>query len=459
MSFFAKKLILALVLVGCTFALCLMADESEGISLDQNGKDREFSIQEYPALHMTQLTLANGMRIVLKSTDDDCEFCVRLAALGGYASLPIEERASGELAASLVVESGVGDLSADKLSAYLYDHSIEMHMKIEPFTRGLDASLPEESLEPFFSLVQKTFTAPKFTREAFANVLSKKRTELAQKGSESCLDDILNLVPIQEKQAFRPLQTKDLSKADLKKAKQFFLAAFSDPADFVCIISGDIDVEKTKKLAIEYFSKIPKRERDLNFIQPSYSKAPKAIVMKIQNLPNCSESLVRLAYPLEIQLDYVKLEQLELICQVMETRLRNIVKSHTYDAKGVDVWYELPLYPSLEHPWLTIQFHVANDHAKPTVELVQEELKKACKKSLSQEEINLAGQLKQQSSQLWEHDNDYWIVLLSNHYLWGWDPARIAEKFKNPTTMDFQAVHSTLRDSLLIDQYTFSTPY
>ena len=76
-------------------------------------------------------------------------------------------------------------------------------------------------------------------------------------------------------------------------------------------------------------------------------------------------------------------------------------------------------------------------------------------KGLAAEEIKLAAKIKRQSLQLWEHDNDYWIVLLSNHYLWGWDPQKIAEKYKNPELLDPQQIHATVRSSLLMEEYSF----
>lgn len=445
------KLFLTLALFFCTSAFILNAQESK-----QDADPEIIKIQEYSDLQMTELTLKNGMRVIIKPTDDDSEICIRLAALGGYASRSPLERASGELSANIVMESGIGDFCADKLSAYLYAHSIEFNLKIEPYARSIDASLPEESLDAFFGLVNKTFTAPKFSPEAFIAVLSKKRSELARKGNETSIDDILNLVSVQEKHALHPLTAKDLDQANFNKAKQFFLSVFSNPADFVCIIAGNIDVDATKKLAIQYLSTIPSQKTDQKFVLPSHSKAPKTIATKTQNLPYSNESLVRLALPLQMTLDNIKLEHLELICQMIENRLRNMVKNHSYDAKGVDVWYELPLYPSLEHPWMTIQFHVDNNHIRPTIDLVLEELRKVCQKGLSPEEVKLAIKLKKQSLQLWEHDNDYWIVMLANHYLWNWDPHRIAEKFKNPVIVDPKAIHSTIQAALLMDDYTFS---
>lgn len=428
--------------------LCFLGYNLYGSEIEQTPQ----KIKEYSDLQVLELTLDNGMRVVLKKTDDDSEVSAKMVALGGFASEPSEDRVSCELAADVVLESGAGNLSDDKFDAYLYDHSIELNLKIEPFTRSIDASFPEDSVDSFFSLINNILTKPNFNQGVFANVITKKKNELLHKCEHSSIDDILNLVSVQEKDALNPLKIKDFEKANFEKAKQFFLKAFSNPSDFVCVIAGDIDIEKTKNLAIQHFSQLSNPTKQ-KFVQPQYKSAPKAMALRTQNLPKSCESLVRIALPLQVKLDYTKLEQLELICQIMESRLRNVVKNHSCDAKGVDVGYELPLYPSLEHPWLTIQFHIGNDHSKSAIALVFDEFQHVAQKGFTAEEIKLAAKIKRQSLQLWEHDNDYWIVLLSNHYLWGWDPEKISNKFKDALIMDAKEIQATLNSALLIDEF------
>lgn len=417
-----------------------------------SAEENEAKTHEYSQLKLTELHLENGMRVILKQTDDEDEVSVRLVALGGFSSLAPNDRASGELAAAIVMESGIENLSADKFSALLYNDSIEFNLKIEPFTRGIDASLPEESLATFFDIVNKTFTAPHFNSEAFIAVIAKKKCGIARKKDENRTNDILELISSDEKKALSPLKLKDLDGASLKKSKQFFEGSFANPADFICIIAGNFNIEKVKKLTSQYLANIPKKATTQKFSMPRYTQAPKSIATKVQNLPNSQESIVRLAFPLNLELDITKLEQLEIICQIIEIKLRNRVKSPEYNAKGVDIWYELPLYPSVEYPWMTIQFYVDNPHIKPVIAMVFEELKRLKSVGVSQDEIQLAAQMKKQSLDLWQHDNDFWIVLLSNYYLWGWDPQSLSQKFSGQTTLDLKEIQSMIRSSLSIEE-------
>lgn len=418
--------------------------------------EESIKTQEFDELKLTEFTLNNGMRVVLKQTDDGDEITARLVALGGFASLSSSDRASGELAGAIVMESGIGNLSADKLSALLYHDSIEFNLKIEPFARGVDATFPADSLKSFLSLVNEIFVAPQFNQEAFVAILSKKRSQLKSKEASVSKNVELSFLSKKEKEALRPLTAKDLNHLNLNKSKQFFEAAFSNPGDFILVVAGDFDKEQMKKLTAQYLGTIPVKTVNQKFALPSYGEPSRKGTIKVQNLSGCNESVVRIAFPLNLKLDQLKLEQLEVTCQIMENRFRNIVKSNICEAKSVDVWYDLPLYPSLEHPWMAVQFYMDNANVKPMIKLIFEELKRIQEKGVTQEEVNLAIQMKKQSFGLWKNDNDFWIVLLSNHYLWGWDPMGIARKFNDAKPFTHQEIHAMIRSALVIEDYTSS---
>lgn len=432
----------------CVLSLCGELPDREDIST----QDAVVKMHDYPGINLAEFTLKNGMKIILKQTDDASDVCLRIAALGGYAASNHDECASGMLAANIVTEGGVGDLSGDKLSAFLYDHSIEFNLKIEPYARGIDATFPLESLDATLNLIKQVFISPQFNQESFKNILSKKKRELsAKKEKEETLAPILSLILDSENKHFF-FKRSDLNRIDFNKTKQIFLASFSNPADFVCVIAGKMDIQKVKELCVDYLSSLSSTQIENKCLFPCHGKVSKKAVSTIQELPNHNECLVRLAFPLQIHLDYDKLEQLELICQILETRLRQVIKKFSEDTKGVDVWYELPLYPSLEHSWMTLQFYVSQNDVKEVNRLVLEELKNSCKHGFSTEEIQLATLLRKQSLQLWEHDNDYWIVFLSNHYLWGWDTQKIVEKFNNPVMSNSRELRATISSALRFEE-------
>lgn len=406
-----------------------------------------YDLKEYPALKMIEFTLQNGMRIVLKHTEDN-DISLRLVALGGYTSSSVEDRASAELAASTVIESGIGDLCTDKLSAFLYDKSIDYQLKIEPFTRVIEASFQEESTGALFTLIHQTFTNPKFSLEGFHSSKTKKKQDLLHK---STTDSLLSVINDNEKK-LSPLSIKSLDQADFRKAQEFFLKAFAKPNEFLCVIVGPIDFEAFKQLCVEHLACIENKKTSFQFSLLNFEKPSSTLIKRIHNLPNGQESMIRLGLPLQIHLNSTTTEQIEVICQILESRLRNRMRSQI-ETKSVDIWYELPFYPSLEHPWMTIQLHVYTPFIQKNIDIVLEEVQKLIQQGLTAEEVILATQIKRQGLKLWEQDNDYWIILLSNHYLWHWDPQSIMLKFKDPQLVDFKAIQNTLKQALLLETY------
>ncbi|BBI16570.1 insulinase family protein [Neochlamydia sp. S13] len=432
-------------------------ENAKSLSFDPENLVREVVFDEKKAstLPISEWRLKNGMKVILKQTnDEENEISVRLVALGGYGSVEPEDRASAELAASVAMESGIGEWCPDKLAVLLYDQSIELNIKIEPFVRSIDASFPPESLEIFFTLVKKIFQQPRCTPEAFNHVLKSKKDELTRRGREVDSDRLLKVIAVHEQHALNPLSFTDLKKARVSQSERFFRAAFSNPADFVCIIVGKVNPEKIKKLCSDSFSALDVQKIDQKFILPHYKKAPKVRVTKIHHLPHNQESLVYLSLPLHLCLDPTRLEHLELACQMIETRLRNHIKNHSSESRGMDVRYELPLYPSLEYPWITVQFHVDDKQINSTLNLALQQIKSICREGFSLDEVTAASQIKQKRAKLWRCSHDYWIILLSNHYLWKWDSKKIVEGFQMPQAIDPKEIHFTLCHSLLIDEYT-----
>ena len=91
---------LKFLLIICFSFLSLSFCKAEEKLSDESVNPAIVKIQEYSDLKITELVLKNGMRVVLKHTDDDSEISIRLAAAGGYAAMSADHRASGELASS-----------------------------------------------------------------------------------------------------------------------------------------------------------------------------------------------------------------------------------------------------------------------------------------------------------------------------------------------------------------------
>ncbi len=408
-----------------------------------------------PSLGIVELKLNNGMRVCLKPTAfDEDEVLIRFTARGGYADLPPDQRASGELAAQVAWESGLEGVSTDKLSALIYEHAIELYGKVMPYHRVIEGTTDVGGIECFFDLAKRYSTQKHFTREGFERVICNNREMIQayERARLSPFEEWSRLVHTQEVAALKPLSLQDLSSMDFDRAKQFFEDYFSNPADFVCVIVGNFEVEKIVPLVSSYLGAIPIKNATRQHInQPP--QFPEGVWIK--RIPACyeTESLASLTFPLAPIKDPKQLHFAKLIAQVLETRLRAIIDQQFGICLSASL--ELPLYPGLHLTWLSIQYRAPQAKIEAIKNRILDEINRALRDGPSEDELSCSWKLLRQKDELWQQDNQYWLSLLSDHLLRGWDWQEVQKAFSlepAPGSGPFKEIMQTF---LYSDHFSF----
>lgn len=458
--------------ISCLYALLLcslgglQAKESPYLTLASKAivsKVVEENILEtkyFSDLNLTQLILKNGMTVWLKPTNfESDEIFIKLTALGGYASLDPSDRPSGEIAAQIAWESGLGDLSTDQLSVLFYEHSIELATKIHPFNHSIEGNSGKEGLQTFLKCVNMLFTQHKLTetgkKEAISNaakVLSKINSD-----SEQAYETAFLQINTQNASFLKLLTMKELNQINLEKAKSFFENCFSDPSSFACIIVGSFELSEAKKLVNEYLSVIPKKINGQLFQKKFETYFPPGVTHKVIPLPGRSDSLTRVTFPLQTVLNEKNIPSMEFMCQIIEARLRGVITSKMDYSHGVDVSYEFPLYPLLENPWISIRFRSDMSDVNRIKDLILKELKYLQENGSVEQEMLEIKRLESGSEEFWLRDNFYWVSMLSNYFLWQWSPEQIhkAESANQSLTLD--TINKMLKTYFLLSNYSVIT--
>lgn len=408
-------------------------------------------------LNLTQLILKNGMTVWLKPTNFETdEIFIKLSALGGFASLDSSERISGELAAPIAWESGLGNLSTDQLSVLLYEHSLELVTKIQPFSRLIEGSLGKRDLHAFLKCVNMIFTQHKLTeagqKEALKNavkILSKIDSD-----SEQTYENAFLQVNTQYAPFLKPLTMKDLNDVDLRKAKSFFESSFSDPADFVCIIVGSFELIEAKRFINKYLSVIPKKPPNSIFQKQFTTDFPPGVTHKVIHFTGRSDCLSRITFPLQTALNEKNIPSMEFMCQIIEARLRGVITSRMEFSHGVDVSYEFPLYPLLNNPWISIRYRSDISDIDRIKDLILNELRYLQEKGSIEQEMLEIKRLESGSEEFWLRDNFYWVSMLSNYYLWKWSPEQIYKAESETQNLTLDTINNMLKTYFLLSNYS-----
>jgi len=410
-----------------------------------------------------ELTLSNGMIICLKPTNyEEDEILVRLSANGGYSLFNEIQRASAELAPQVFLESGFADLTPDKLSVLLYQTSVDFSVNINASNRSLEAICPSDGLETALKLMNLSFTKRKFNETAYSSVIERAKESVRKRNLDfdSTFQEAYMATNTKNFMALRHLSASDIMRADFATSRRFFDYAFSNPDDFVCVIVGDFKEDEIRPLLEKYLGSIPAGEpKNTNLNQVSVS-FPKGVISK--QIPNqrFGESLVRLTFPIQVEITEKNIFAVELTCQLIEEKLREKIKSQFNTTHGVDVAYEFPLYPSLELSWICIQFRAEPKAIDSINKLVLTELKNLQNIGPSQSDLENAKIQQKQSDEYWLRQNDFWLASLSNYYLVGWDPKHVVQNAKKEKKLSIEIVNEILKNYISLTNYTtiWSTP-
>lgn len=416
-----------------------------------------------PNVSVKELTLSNGMKVWLKPTNfEDDEILIRLSAKGGFSLFNESQRASAELAPQVFLESGFADLTPEKLSVLLYETSVDFSVNVKGFSRSLEASCPADGLETSLKLMNFTFTKRKFNESAFKTVINQANDSLRKRNLDydSTFQEVYMATNTENLSALRHLSGADIRRADFITSRKFFDEAFSNPEEFVCVVVGDFKEEEIKPLLEKYLATIPSTKQQFKSFHPFKVSFPKGVNSKEIAGQRLGESLVRLTFPIQVEINEKNVFAVELTCQLIEERLREKIKATFNTTQGIDVAYEFPIYPSLELFWISIQFRGEPKSIEPISKLILNELKELQATGPSLFDLENAKIQQKQSDEYWLRQNDFWLASLSNYYLVNWDPKNVVLDAKKEKKLSVEKINDILKNYMSLTNYTkiWSTP-
>lgn len=432
----------------------LYAEEAVSDAVQEQYKN---SIKHFEKLNLSVLTLDNGMKVCLKPTEYEMdEIIIKVSALGGFAALDPEKRSSGRMASQIAWESGMGGMTADQMSVFLYEHCLEFFPKIHAYSRTVEGSAHRNGLEFFLKGIQMLFTKQHCTKEGYQTAIAQAKASCEKNRSdfEQIYEAAFLATNTRDFEPLKSLCLKDLENVNYEDAKDFFYRSFSDPSEFICVIVGNFKNEEILPLLKKYLESIPKPKEPFTLKRVACPDFPQGITQKLVPFSTKKDSLTRLTFPISVVLNEDNIHLFEFVCQIIEARLRRIITEKMKISHGIDVAYEFPIYPFLDKPWMTIQFRSDAKLVDRLTTIVLAELKSLQLRGVTQEEVEEIKKFEQGSDEFWFHDNAYWVSVLSNFYLWGWKPESIQRNREQMSSVNDPTVNAILKTYFSLEHYS-----
>lgn len=292
--------------------------------------------RSYPELKTDEIILKNGLKILLRPTNDKQETLYLTAfARGGTSDLPSECYHRLEGTAGYMEMGGIEAVDSDSLSAYLCQEGISLNISISSHWHEIMAMAPVNRSLELFNLMFEKMHSPELR---FADFEEIRKEELESFGKESLLEQMMKRSPDRmldsrldsltgniQNQKFPERTRRDIEQMNLDEIAEYYKSLFTNPSGFTIIVSGNFHTEVIKRQLISTFGRMqsPKGAK-------MYTYIPFCIIRNsyIEEFPNDNENQTLLEYVFagNYHPSLTETLKLKLVRDIIQSRLLQVLR-------------------------------------------------------------------------------------------------------------------------------------
>jgi zinc protease len=272
----------------------------------------------------TELTLSNGVKVVLKPTDFNNDQVI-LGGLryGGWSLLPDSDVFAAHYASSIVGQMGVLNYSPNDLVKVLAGKSVSSSAQVSSLNESVGGSSGSSDVEAMLQLVYLQMTQPRKDAAIYSAYVDRQR-ELAQNNlarPESVFYDTVTATLYNNNpRVLRAAKPSDFDQLALDRVLDIYNSRMSSARDFTFFIIGSFEVEKIKPLIATYLASLPAGEIPVAFRDEGV-RPVKGVVKKEVHAGSEPKSTISLSFTGEVEYSRAERIRLQALVEVMNIKL------------------------------------------------------------------------------------------------------------------------------------------
>jgi len=377
---------------------------------------------------VTEWTLSNGVRVIVKPTDFEVDDVVITGySNGGEAMAPDAQYLTARWADTLTDLGGVGDFDQESLGKILTGKAVRVSTTIGETSESIDAGGSAKDLETMMQLVYLRITAPRKDAQQFevfkANFKEQITNALRSPEFRYARESQLALWKGNVRR--KPPEPTDVDKLDLDKALDFYKQRFGDVSDFTFVIVGDIKVEQLKPLVETYIASLPgkgrkEKEKDLKIRKAS------GIIKKEFKLGSEPKASVQLDLHGNQKWTRDDDRDMNILSSVLSMKLRETMREDMGGVYGVGARGRLSRSPVQERSF-TISFGCDPARVDELVKAALDGAEKLKKDDVDAETLERVKQTFVRTRETDLRNNGFWLGWLASAYKYGDDPSIVLD--------------------------------
>lgn len=410
--------------------------------------------KDFKDLGVTEMTLSNGAKVVLKSTDfKNDEIQISGFSKGGTSLASDEDFISASLASSIINQSGLGSMDETKLEKSLSGKLARVNSSIGGLYENVSGSCSTQDMLTMFELLYLRFTAPRMDMDAFKSFTEKMKSQLETQNNSprAVFNDTVATILSGYHFRSNPITQESLAKVDLNKVYSFYKERFAEPGDFTFFIVGNFKLDSIKPFIEQYIASIPTKNRvenwkDVGITTPN-GKIDKKVFKGIEK-----QSSVRIAINGDYQYNRQNNFTIQALMEVFSIRLREVLREDKGGVYGVGAYSRPTKYPNEKYT-INVMFGCNPDRVDELTTAVKDIINELKSKALDEVYLNKFKEIATRERETSLKENDFWLGSLSAYYQNGDDINLITQKDKLINAITPEDIHKAANKYFNMENY------
>jgi zinc protease len=220
-------------------------------------------------LGVTELSLSNGVRVILKPTDfKNDQIVMNASRFGGQYLFDPKERFNAEFAATVVTQMGVAEFSPVDLRKVLAGKTATVAPRLGALSESLNGQCSAVDVETMLQLTYLYFTQPRKDDDLFKSFVSKQQAlyqNMAADPQFTFQDSVISTLYKNHPWAPKLPKPENFGMINQQRALDIYKQRFGDANGFTFVLVGKFDVATIKPLIATYLGSLPSTQQKSTF--------------------------------------------------------------------------------------------------------------------------------------------------------------------------------------------------
>jgi zinc protease len=406
------------------------------------------------SLGVTEWTLSNGARVVLKPTDfKNDEILFSAYSPGGTSLAPDTNFVSAMFATAIIGQSGVNNLDLISLQKKMAGKIVNVNPSISPLAEGFSGSASPQDLETLFQLVYLHGISPRKDSTAFISLITRYKAMLQNRNvsPDAAYSDTIQVTLTNYHFRSRPVSIPMMDEINLDKAISFYKDRFADIGDFTFFFIGTFKIDSIKPFVEQYLATLPSLKRNETWKDVGI-KHPKGIIIKEVDRGIEPKSTVNITFTGPFEWSQQNRYDFNSMMDAMNIKLREVLREDKGGTYGVGASGSHSLFPRQEYS-ITLSWGCNPDRVDELVKEALMQIDSLKMKPFDPVYIEKVSETQRRTYEVNLKKNNFWLNNLHAYYTNNENPEMILNYPKLVDHLTAPAIQEAIKKYFNMNNY------